>query len=157
MSDPRVQDRRRAERGTSLFEVTLALGLMGAVLGSIVGLFTLGAGGVRSGRRASEALAVAQTIVEDMQGWSRERLYGQFGADGQANSYLFDTESNAGGAAWQSALGQALPTAHATISLASLEPSAPKLSESQQIRIVVTILWQEGARSRKIRLATVRS
>ena len=49
--------RRRDEKGFSLIEVVIALGLLAGVLIAIAGLFILGGRSVKSGRTSSEALA----------------------------------------------------------------------------------------------------
>ena len=147
---------RKGEQGSSLFEVTLALGLMGAVLGSIAGLFVIGAGGIKSGRNASEALAVARSMVEDMQGWGPQQVYLQYGCDGGLSSCVANSTVDSELAEWQALLAEKLPDAHATVAVASLEPGSPPLDESVQVRVMVTIYWNEGSRARKVRLGTVR-
>jgi len=147
---------RKSEQGSSLFEVVLALGLLGAVMGSIAGLFVLGAGGVNRGRTASEALAGARTMIEQMESWRFDELYEEFGLDGAASSYLIDTRDNSHAAEWQAELVDKLPTAFAIIEIVSLEPDAPYLKDSRQVRVTVTIRWSEGTRNRNVRLTTVR-
>lgn len=148
--------RRRNEEGSSLVEAVLALGLMAGVLVSIAGLFVVGAGQVRSGRTASEALAVARTVLEDMEGWSFHQSYGNYGYDGSASSYSADTRTNSYASKWQTSLSDKLYNSYATISIASLDPGSPALASSSQLRVMVTVFWQEGQRQRSIRLGTVR-
>lgn len=147
---------RKGEQGSSLIEVTLALGLMGAVLGAIAGLFVIGAGGVKSGRNASEALAVARSMIEDMECWGPRQVYLEYGCDGGLSSCVANSNVDTELAEWQARLEEKLPDAHATVAVASLEPSSPPLSESVQVRVMVTIYWNEGSRARKVRLGTVR-
>lgn len=66
--------RGRDERGFSLVEVIIALGLLAGVLVTISGLFVVGTKQVKSGRTSSEALAVAKEIQEDMYGWGYSQL-----------------------------------------------------------------------------------
>jgi hypothetical protein len=136
--------------------VTLALGLLACVLGSVAGLFVIGAGQVKSGRGASVALAAARSITEEMQGWGHEQLYSTFGLDGCAPSYVVDTRSYAAAAAWQADLSEALPGGYATIAIASLEPGSPDLDESSQVRLMITVHWSEGQRERKVRVGSVK-
>jgi hypothetical protein len=147
---------RRSERGSSLFEVTLAVGLMAGVLGSVAGLFVLGAGGVRSGRNASAALAVARSMVEEMQGWGVRQIPQALGCDVSGDSCLADSATDTELAAWQALLDEQLPDAHVTIALTPLEPDAPPLKNSWQMRVIVTVHWDEGERHRRVRLGTVR-
>jgi type II secretory pathway pseudopilin PulG len=147
--------KKKKERGSSLIEVTLAMGLMAGVLGSVAGLFVLGAGGVHSGRRASEALSVARSIVEEMQGWGFDQTYEEFGLDGANNSYEVDTRSNANTTAWQAALDEKL-SGHATITITAIDSGGPSLDGCTQMRLTVTIHWQEGSRKRQVQLQAVR-
>jgi type II secretory pathway pseudopilin PulG len=148
-------DRGRGERGSSLVEVTLALGLMACVLASIAGLFVMGAGGVRSGRCTSAALAGARTIMEEIQGWNVQQVYQEFGLDGTASSYVVDTRDAGFANKWQPPLDAKLAEAYATIVIASLEPGAPPLENSWQVRVLVTVHWVEGTRSRSVQLGAV--
>lgn len=152
----RPKRERKGEQGSSLFEVTLALGLMGVVLGSIAGLFVIGAGGVKSGRNASEALSVARSMIEDMQGRRLPEVYLQYGCDGGLSSCVANSNDDGELAEWQALLDEKLSGAHATVAVASLEPSPLPLSDSVQVRVMVTIYWNEGSRARKVRLGTVR-
>ena len=146
---------RKNERGTSLFEVTLAMGLLGLVLGSVAGLFTMGAAQVKSGRKASEALVVARSIVEEMQGWSFQQLYGAYGSDGSTGSLLVDTRDSDFASKWQATLDEGLANSYATIAILALEPGV-SLANASQVRLMVTVYWDEGRRTRTIRLDTVR-
>jgi hypothetical protein len=134
----------------------LALGLLAGVLASIAGLFVIGAGQVRSGRTATEALTVARTILEEIEGWSFDATYTNFGYDGSAASYTVDTRTAAAAAAWQAGLDESLYGSYATVSIAAIDPGGPVLSDSSQIRVMVTVYWVEGQRQRSVRLGTVR-
>ncbi len=146
---------QRSEQGSSLVEVILAMGLLGLVLGSIAGLFTVGATQVKSGRNASEALVVARSIVEEMHGWSFRQLYEVHSFDGSASSFVADTRTSAFASKWQDALDEHLCNAYATIAVSALEPGA-NLANSSQVRLMVTVYWEQGPRKRKVRLGTVR-
>jgi type II secretory pathway pseudopilin PulG len=146
---------RTKERGSSLVEVTLALGLIGGVLGAVAGLFVIGAKGVDSGRCASEALSIARNIVEEVRGGGFRQMYEQFGLDGAANSYTVDTRTNANASEWQAELSQKL-NGHATIILTAIDAGAPPLNSSAQVRLEVTVHWDEGSRHRTVRLTAVR-
>jgi Tfp pilus assembly protein PilV len=146
---------RNRERGSSLVEVTLALGLMAGVLGSLAGLFVIGVGGVHSGRHASEALSIGRNIVEDMRGWQFQQLYEEFGFDGAASSYTVDTRTNPDASAWQAELSERLG-GHATITIAAIDAGSPALASSTQARLEVIVHWAEGSRHRRVRLSVVR-
>ena len=146
---------QRSEQGSSLFEVILAMGLLGLVLGSIAAMFTVGGTQVKSGRDASEALVVARSISEEMHGWSFRQVYELDGGIGSAESFVADTRDPGFASKWQLALEDHLCNAYATIAVASLEPGA-SLANSSQIRLTVTVYWEQGPRKRKVRLVTVR-
>ena len=146
---------RKNEQGSTLVEVILAMGLLGVVLGSIAGLFTIGATQVKSGRNASEALVVARSILEEMHGWSFSQLYGVYGVDGSAGTLQVDTRDGGFASKWQVALDEDLCNAYAKIYISAMEPGA-SLADSSQVRLRVTVYWEEGLRKRKVRLRTVR-
>lgn len=148
------------ERGLSLIEVILALGLLGGVLISIAGMFILSERQVKSGKTATQALAVARTISEEITGWSFRQTYQMFGSDGAAISYTYDSEVNTYAAKWQTMLDDGLELdSNATILVASVPPTggaAPALNAAQAIRVTVTVFWSEGNRARSVRTMTVR-
>ena len=147
---------RGKQAGSSLVEVVLALGLMAGVLTSVAGLFVIGAGQVRSGRTATEALAAARTVLEEMDGWSFHQSYGSYGFDGSAAAYSADTRTNSYASKWQSDIVDRLYNGYATINIISLDPGAPALASSSQLQVMVTVFWEEGPRQRSIVLGMVR-
>jgi len=149
----------RNQRGLSLVEVVLALGLMATVLISVAGMYVLSDRQVKSGRTASEAMAVGRTILEEIQGWSFQQTYRMFGLDGSARSYSLDTRTASYGAHWQQALDATLAGAYAEIDIVSVGPTspAPILQNTRNIRVVVTVHWEEGLRARSVQLAMARN
>jgi prepilin-type N-terminal cleavage/methylation domain-containing protein len=151
-------NRHSGERGFSLIEVLLALGLLAAVLISTTWLLVIGSYQAKSGRTASEALSVAGTILEEMQGWGFRQTYLAYGLDGTATSYTIDTRSNSYASKWQSTLNSKLHNSYAIVELESLDSSGtpPPLAGTQTIGVTVRVFWVEGDRSRNIRVRTVR-
>jgi type II secretory pathway pseudopilin PulG len=149
---------RRREDGFSLVEVIIALALLAGVLISMIGLFVLGGQQVKSGRTASEALAVAQSILEEMQGWGFHQTHLGYGLDGSATSYTIDTLNNSTASQWQPLLDSKLLNSYATIEIISVGPTnpAPSLATTRSIRLIVTVHWEEGIRARSIQLGAVR-
>jgi type II secretory pathway pseudopilin PulG len=149
----------RNEKGLSLVEVVLALGLMGTVLISVAGMYVLSERQVNSGRSTTEALSVARTIAEEIKGWSFHQTYLMFGYDGSATSYTVDTRSSSYGDHWQATLVDALgDTAYAEVEIQSLGSSGtPILNATRNIRVVVTVFWEEGLRPRDVQVALVRN
>lgn len=152
---PPAPAERKGESGSSLFEVTLAIGLLAGVLGSVAGMFVLGAGSVKRGRNSTEALAITRSIVEEMQSWRPHDLHANFGCDATLTSCVIQTDTAPGGEQWQQRISDAFGNASATISISSLNPGFPPLETSTQFRVLVTTNWKEGSRARKVRLGTV--
>lgn len=150
--------RNSRQRGASLVEVTLALGLMAGMLATMAGLFVIGAGQVKKGRASSEALVAARTVIEEIEGWSFHDTYLKLELTGDTDSLLVrtDTYDQLLANKWQSMLGGSLEDARAEISLVTLDPGAPDLELSSQMRVTVTIFWMDGNRRRSIALALVR-
>ncbi len=151
---------RKNERGLSLIEVILALGLMAGVLISVAGMFILSERQVKSGKTATQALAVARAITEEMTGWGFRQTYQVFGDDGSASSYTYDTRTAAYAAKWQTLLDDSLEYgSFATILVAAVPPESggtPNLNAARAIRVTVTVFWAEGDRNRSVRVMTVR-
>jgi|SRR5262245_3438480 len=162
--------RRRDERGFSLIEIVVALGLLAGVMIAIAGLFVMGGRSVKSGRTSSEALAAGKEILEEMNGWAFNQLWRNFGYNGQAKTYTADTTTctTADCTAWQTALVQKLgPSAKATIKLDSVAQAALAVPDfedaagttlARNVRVTVNVLWtQVPGRSRQISVVTTRN
>jgi Tfp pilus assembly protein PilV len=150
--------RRTNESGLSLVEVILALGLLGAVLISIAGMFVVSEKQVESGKTSTEALAVARTILEEVQGLGFQQTYEVFGLDGTAATYQVASDSNAYAGKWQTTLDESIGRdSVATIDIASVAAGTPpSLDSARAIRVTVTIGWTEGERPREVVVSTVR-
>ena len=158
----------RGDRGFSLVEVVLALGLLAGVLISISGLFVVGAKQVKSGRTSSEALAVAREIQEEMLAWGYSQIWRSFGYDGQAPSYTVDSRTNPACDLWQSTLQSKLgPSAFATIEIASVADASGASVNfadaagnilAKNVRVGVTVSWSEApSRPRSVTVGTTRN
>ena len=156
------------DRGFSLVEVVLAMGLLAGVLIATSGLFIVAGKQVKSGRTSSEALAVAKEIHEDMVGWGYSQLWGMFGYDGQASTYTVDTRTSAACAGWQATLASKLgPSAFASILLQSVDSvggGATNFADAsgnvlaRAVRVSVTVNWLEvPGRARSVTVGTVRN
>jgi Tfp pilus assembly protein PilV len=152
--------RRKSERGMSLIEVILALGLLAGVLISVAGMFVMSERQVKSGKTATQALAVARAINEEINGWGFNQTYGVFGSDGTAATYTYDTRVNAYAGKWQTLLDNGLELgSFATINVASSQlagGATPTLDAAKAIKVTVTVFWSEGARNRNVRVMAVR-
>jgi Tfp pilus assembly protein PilV len=162
--------KRRDERGFSLVEVIIALGLLAGVLIAIAGLFIFGGRSVKSGRTSSEALAAGKEIVEEMNAWGFTQLWSNFGYDGVAKTYTADTKTctTADCIGWQTGLVAKLgPSAHATIKLDSVAQGASVVPDfadgagvvlTKNVRVTVQVLWtQMPRRNRQVSVVTTRN
>ena len=157
----------RDEKGFSLIEVVIALGLLAGVLIAIAGLFVMGGRSVKSGRTSSEALAAGREIVEEMNAWGFTQLWENFGLAGTAATYTVDTKTcvTADCTGWQNALVAKLgTTAHATIKIDSVTQvgqagvnfvdGAGNLL-ARNVRVTVNVLWtQVPGQSRQVSVVT---
>jgi prepilin-type N-terminal cleavage/methylation domain-containing protein len=159
----------RNQRGFSLIEVVIALGLLAGVLIAIAGMFIMGGRSVKSGRTSSEAMAAAREIVEEMNGWGFTQLWDNFGLAGTATTYTIDTATctTADCTSWQSTLRSKLgSSAHATIKLDSVAQGALAVPNfvtggavtAKNVRVTVSVLWtQVGRRNRQVAVVTSRN
>jgi type II secretory pathway pseudopilin PulG len=144
------------QSGFSLVELMVAFGLLAALLLSISGLFVLGGRQIRSGRAATEALAVAHDIVEQIGGWGFHQTYGLFGVDPASSTATVTTRTNAFASRWQGRIDEMLPDGHAAIEIESLGVGSPPFGQTRAVRVTVVVHWREGHRRRRVRLALVR-
>lgn len=159
---------RSNERGFSLVEVVIALGLLAGVLISIAGLFIIGGKQVKSGRTSSEAMALAREIHEEMNAFGYTQIWGYFGYNGQATTYTVDTRTNASCTAWQNTLRTKLGTgAYANIKLDSVTNAAGTTNNfadaggnvlARTVRVSVTVNWTEiPGRARSVTVGTTKN
>ena len=151
--------KQQQERGFSMVEVVLALGLLAGVLISIAGLFVIGGRQLSSGRNHTEALSVAQDIHEEMNRWGFHQTWDLFGIDGSTvRATDVDSLNNSYAQRWQPTIDETLFNGVATIRFESLGPPSPPpvLESTRAIKVVVTVSWDEGGRSRQIELGNVR-
>jgi prepilin-type N-terminal cleavage/methylation domain-containing protein len=144
------------QTGFSLVELMVAIGLLAALLLSISGLFVFGGRQIRSGRAATEALAIAQGIVEQMNGWGFRQTFELLGVEGDRSNGTVSTRTLAIASEWQRRIDERLPGGDGVIEIASLGPGPPPFDTARAIRVTVTVRWREGLRHRRVRLAWVR-
>ncbi len=147
---------RSNQHGFSLVEVIVAFGILAGLLIAIAGLFVLGTRQVHSGRRATEALAVATRIVEEIEGWGFHQLYELFGVPPDRSQAEIDTRTDPRATRWQPGIRTRLPEGYGLIRIETVGPGPPTFADTRAIRLTVVVHWQEGLRARSVRLATVR-
>ncbi len=146
-----------AEAGFSLIEVLVALGLLAGVLLSVAGLFVVGERQLARGRHQSTALAMAQTILEEIGVWNHTATWERFDSSGDvATLNVTTTDTNPANIAskWQPLLQETLANGRAEIRIESCDGA--NMNVSAAVRVVVTVLWDEKTQTRRTKLAMVR-
>ncbi|MDH3783954.1 MAG: prepilin-type N-terminal cleavage/methylation domain-containing protein [Acidobacteriota bacterium] len=149
------------DAGFSLVEVIFALAILGVVMISISGMFTLATRELNRGRGQTAAVTVARDVIEEMTGWSYRDLWRAFGRDGSATQYVIDSRVDPQSANWQALLDEALGGSDGwieiTVASVTETGSPPALRDSTSVRVVVTVQWQQGLQTRSVQIATVRT
>jgi hypothetical protein len=147
-----------AERGSSLIEAVVTFGLLASVLLSSLGLFTLGERRLRSARAASQAQALARSILEETEAWSVAEIPERLALDGSAASGTIDTRTSPEAAAWQDTIASSIPGGYATLRVEALPLGGPPqaLDDAKAIRVLVAVEWDETGLHREVRAGTVR-
>ena len=149
--------RQKQERGFSLIEVVLAIGIMGGVLLSICSMFIMGGRQLKTGKTITEATALCHAIMESFDNLSFTALYTTFGAA------VTDTSSTANSTtvgspivSWQTEIARKLDGGVASVTILPEGPGTPNFGSATGIRITVTITWTELGRQQTVTLSTVR-
>ena len=149
--------RRRPERGMSLIEVLIALGIMAGVLVSVASLFVLGGQRVKSGREMTEAPAVAGDILEEINslGSQLTEIFPSCTTN-TGCTVVTDTDTYAS-AQWQSLIDESLYQGRADITLTPIGGvlTLPTFASSERIRIRVDVVWTEGTNQRTLSVETL--
>jgi len=154
---------RKRRGGFSLIEVVISLGLLTTVLVAIASMFVLGQANVKSGRTLTEATAVAQHIMEDINKLSYNGLQVFFVGTPNLStltSYTADTRvaSSYANTTYNTFIKSKLYKGYALIVLTpiggNIKPAVWNSGEA--IRINVTVYWTELTRNRKVSIENVR-
>lgn len=151
---------RNRQGGFSLVEVSLAIGLLGAVLVAISSLFVIGGKRVRQGRERTEALSVATHVMETLNQMSYRGLYTNFSVASNPGAatgpIVIDSRTTTFGAAtgWQPLLDEKLEEGYALVTLTRI--SGADFRTSEGIRVRTTVFWDDLNRTRNLTLETIR-
>lgn len=149
--------RESGERGFSLVEVIIAMGILAGVLVSISSMFMLGGRQVKVGRTMTAATALCHDIMEAFDARSFTNLYTSLGA--AAGDTTRTVASNVSGSpiqAWQAEISRKLEGGVATVTILPMGPGTPNFGTATGIRLTVSLTWSELGRSQTVRLSTVR-
>ncbi|HEY3175595.1 MAG TPA: hypothetical protein VGK94_07530 [Candidatus Polarisedimenticolia bacterium] len=154
---------RKGEKGYSLIEILVSLGLMAGVMVAICSMFVLGGTFVKSGRQLTQATALGQDIMEDINKQSYTGLYLLLqGAspDPNAQSVTSDTRVSASvaNAQWGSDIRTKLYQGYGVVTMTPVGGTVtpPTFSTGEAIRIDVTLGWKELRRDRSVKLEGIR-
>ena len=154
---------RTSEKGYSLIEILVSLGLMAGVMVAICSMFVLGGTYVKSGRQLTQATSLAQDIMEDINKQSYTGLYLllQGGSpDPNAQSVTSDTRvsGSVANTAWGSDIRTRLHQGFAVVTMVPVGGTVtpPTFSTGEAIRISVQLGWKELRRDRSVKVEGVR-
>jgi prepilin-type N-terminal cleavage/methylation domain-containing protein len=147
----------RDERGFSLVEVIVAIGVMASVMISISSMFVLGGRQVKAGKTMTEATTLVHDMMETFDQQSYTSLYLNLGATGAQSTHFEDT--NAVGskiAAWQPEITRKLENGWARVTILAVGPGTPTFATAAGIRLTTELQWTELGRQQTVRISTVR-
>jgi len=143
------------ERGFSLIEVVLAIGILAGVLLSICSMFILGGRQLKTGKTMTEATAIAHDIMETFDKLSFTSLYTTFGATTSTTSVTaVSTGMSNPVTPWNAEITRKLEGGSATVTLVPV--GGANFGAAIGIKMSVTVNWTELARAQVVSLSTVR-
>ena len=148
-----------SQNGFSLVEVILALGLLGGVMIAISSMFIIGGREVKSGKEMTEALSIAQDIVEEIKTFSYRTTYEEFGATSTSTGATSDsTVSGDTAEQWQPGIDEKLNLGRALITITPVggPDTPPQVGSADYLIVLVTVEWQEGPRARSVSIQSLR-
>ncbi len=145
------------EKGYSLIEVVIALGVLSSVLISIASMFILGGRQVKTGKTITEATVIAHDIMEFYDQQSYTGVYTNFGAlTTDSTKTINSTTVGSPLVPWQTTINSELNGGLATATILALGPGTPTFGSGVGIRLTVTITWSELGRPQTVSLTTTR-
>jgi Tfp pilus assembly protein PilV len=154
---PTVDRRSEAERGFSLVEVIIAIGVLAGVLISIASMFMLGGRQVKTGKTITQATAIANDIMEQFDQRSFTALYTSLGA--AATDTTKTVYSNVTGspiASWQPTITSKLENGVASVTVLPKGPGTPTFGSATGLRLTVGLTWSELGRPQTVTVSTMR-
>ena len=122
-------------------------------------MFIIGGREVKICKEMTEALAIAQDIMDEIKSFSYRTTYEEFGGTPTGTGVTSDS-SNPGDAAeqWQPGIDSKLHEARALIQVAPVggPDTPPQLGSADFLLVLVTVEWTEGPRNRSVSLQTLR-
>lgn len=149
--------RDRGERGFSLVEVIIAIGVLAGLLLSIATMFILGGRQVKNGKTITQATALVQDIMEEFDRASFVGLYTTLGAAStDTTRTVLSTTTGSPIQGWQSEIQRKLEGGSATVTIDAVGNGTPNFGTAAGIRLTVGIAWNELGQAHQVRMSTVR-
>lgn len=147
----------RGERGFSLVEVIIAIGVLAGLLLSIATMFILGGRQVKNGKTITQATTLVQDIMEEFDRASFTGLYTSLGAaTTDSTRTVLSTTGGSPIAPWQSEVQRKLDNGVATVTIDAVGPGTPNFGTAAGIRLTVGISWNELGQQHQVRMSTLR-
>ena len=143
----------RFPAGASLVEVVIALGLLASALITATGLLVVGNRQVHGGGLRSQALAVAEAIVEELDIGGYARPIAQLGCDPTQPSCSV-VSGDPALSEWQTLAETCLPSPVVELRIEAV--GAATIDTAPAFRLSVRVSWREGLRSRRVHLVGLR-
>ena len=152
-----TQTSRGTERGFSLIEVTIAIGVLAGILLSIASMFIMGGRQVKTGKTITEATALAQDLMEAFDKESFSSLWANLGAAStDSTRTVLSTTTGSPIVGWQSEIARKLNAGSASVTIDAMGPGTPNFGAATGIKLTVILSWNELGRPQSVRLSTVR-
>jgi prepilin-type N-terminal cleavage/methylation domain-containing protein len=143
------------ERGFSLIEVVIAIGVLAGVLLSICSMFILGGRQVKGGKTMTEATALAHDLMETFDKLSYTGLYTTFGAvAADTTKSVTTTGATNPITPWRTEVERKLDNGVATTRLDPV--GGTNFGNAIGIKMTVTLSWNELGRPQSVTLSTIR-
>lgn len=148
---------RGGERGFSLVEVIIAIGVLAGLLLSIATMFILGGRQVKNGKTITQATTLVQDIMEEFDRASFTGLYTSLGAAAtDTTRTVLSTTTGSPIAPWQSEVQRKLDNGVATVTIDAVGPGTPNFGTAAGIRLTIGIAWNELGQQHQVRMSTLR-
>jgi len=146
---------RNGERGFSLVEVVIAIGVLAGVLLSICSMFILGGRQLKGGKTMTEATALAHDLMETFDKLSFTGLYTTFGAvAADTTKSVTTTGATNPTTPWRAEVERKLANGVATVTLDQV--GGTNFGNAVGIKMTVTVSWNELGRPQTVTLSTIR-
>ena len=153
----------RREMGYSLVEVLVSLGLMAGVMVAVCSMFVLGGTYVKAGKELTEATALAQDMMEDINKQSYTGLYLllQTGTP-DPNLQVTTSDTRVSGSVadnlWGNNIRTKLWKGYGVVTMKPIGGTVTPatFATAEGIRVTVNLAWSELRRNRSVKVESVR-